>query len=324
MKEDKNGDNFKSQNGEPNNLVPLLRKKRVFIPTLAVLVLLLVGIIIWYFEYFGFTATDDAYIDGYRFTISSKYLGRISELIVDEGDRVKKGDILVKLDDSDLRAQERQALADVEFTKQNCNLSSVNLEKAKDDYKRAQIQFKNNVISKEQFDHALKGLEATQAQSAISLAKFESQKAILGVIQVQLQNIITLSPVDGIVAKRWGIVGDVVQMGQPILSVYDLKNIWVTANFEETKYSSLKLGQKVFVSVDAYNGKEYEGKVSQLGSSTAAQFSLIPPNNASGNFTKITQRIPVKISIEAAKLDKKSLDTPLLPGMSVEVKVKSR
>jgi membrane fusion protein, multidrug efflux system len=324
MKENGSGGNLKPGNGEPLNSIPLFRKKRVLIPALAGALVLLIGFIFWYFEYFGFTSTDDAYIDGYRFTISSKYTGRISELAVDEGDRVTKGQVLAKLDDSDLRAQEKQAFADVEFAKQSCTLSTVNFEKASDDYKRAQIQFKNSVISKEQFDHAKKGLEAAQAQNAISLAKLESQKAMLGVIQTQLQNIIIVSPVDGVAAKRWAIAGDVVQMAQPILSVYDLKNIWVTANFEETKYSSLKLNQKVFVTVDAYDGKEYEGKVIQLGSNTAAQFSLIPPNNASGNFTKITQRIPVKISIESLSSGNNPPDRPLLPGMSVEVKVKSR
>jgi len=312
------------ENTSTLNSVPLYKKKRIFIPLLAFLLLGLIAVLYWYFNYFGFTYTDDAYIDADRFTISSKYFGRISELNVDEGDKVTKGEILVKLDVSDLLAQEKQAIADVEFAKQNCTLSAVNLEKAKDDYKRAQSQFKNNVIPKEQFDHAQKGLEAAQAQNAIALAKLDSQKAFLGVIQTQIQNTVVLSPIDGVVARRWAMIGDVVQMGQPILSVYNLNNIWVTANFEETKYSLLKLGEKVSINVDSYDGKEYSGKLIHLGANTAAQFSLIPPNNASGNFTKITQRIPVKISIENGNSADKPHNQQLLPGMSVIVKVKVR
>jgi len=126
---------------------------------------------------------------------------------------------------------------------------------------------------------------------------------------------------DGVVAKRWQMPGDVVQMAQPILSIYDLDHLWVTANMEETLFSRFKLGQPVHVLVDSYGGKKFDGKIIQLGSNTAGQFSLMPPNNASGNFTKVTQRIPIKISLEYEG-PKNKQGPVLVPGMSVEVRMK--
>jgi len=177
------------------------------------------------------------------------------------------------------------------------------------------------VISKEQFDHAMKAYEAAKAQGSIAMAQIETAKAQLGVVQTQLANMVINSPMDGVVSKRWALTGDVVQMAQPILSIYDLDHLWVTANLEETDFAGLKLGQKVHIFVDSYGGKKFDGKIIQLGSNTAGQFSLIPPNNASGNFTKVTQRIPVKISIEYEG-PKSKTEPELVPGMSVEVKLK--
>jgi membrane fusion protein (multidrug efflux system) len=115
--------------------------------------------------------------------------------------------------------------------------------------------------------------------------------------------------------------GDVVQPGQSILTINSDDALWITANIEETNLSQVRIGDAVTFSVDAYQGKEFKGKIQEIGSSTAAQFSLIPANYASGNFTKITQRVPVKISIEpSSNFDLKSF----LPGMSVIVKIKKK
>ena len=302
--------------------VPLFSRKRVIIPVFIAVFVLTVAAIYWYLNFVGTVSTDDAYVDGNRVTVSSKYLGRITLLTVDEGSVVKKGDVLVKLDVSDLVAQERQAKASLEYANQNTELAKINLEKTQEDYARAETQFNNgNIISKEQFDHATKAFEATKAQGAIAAAQVDTARAQLGVIQTQLANMVITAPMDGVVSKRWALPGDVVQMAQPILSIYDLDHLWVTANLEETDYSEVKLGQKVHIFVDSYGGKKFDGKIIQLGSNTAGQFSLIPPNNASGNFTKVTQRIPIKISVEY-KGPKNKGEPELVPGMSVEVKLK--
>jgi membrane fusion protein (multidrug efflux system) len=315
------------QNGEGDESiaeVPLFRKKRVLIPLFLLVVVAAVGAWYWYVNLREFDSTDDAYVDGNRVSISSKMLGRITQLTVDEGDSVKAGQVIVRLDDSDLRAQDEQAKAALAYAQETVTLAKVNLDKAQDDYQRAKIQFDGNIIPKEQYDHAQKSMQAAQAQYSIALAQVGTARAQLGVVQTQLLNTTIAAPFDGVVSKRWVLAGDVVQPGQPIFSIYDLQHLWVTANFEETKLASIRLNDPVEISVDAYPDAHFEGKVIQLGANTASQFSLIPPNNASGNFTKVTQRVPVKISIEDADSTGQSSSPQLLPGMSVEVKVKVR
>lgn len=313
-------------NGEGNQgieSVPLFRKKRVLIPLLIVLILAVIAGWNWYANVRDYVSTDDAYIDADRASISSDMPGRIVHLAVHEGDTVKRGQVLVVLDDSNLQAQEEQAKAGLVNAEQGVALSKINLERAREDFQRAEEQFKGKVISKEQFDHAQKTYDAARADYAISLSKVGTSKAQLGVVQTQRQHTTISAPLEGVAAKKWVLEGDVVQPGQPIYSVYDTKELWVTANVEENKLGRIRKNAFVEIAVDAYHGKSFHGKVLQLGGYTAAEFSLIPPNNASGNFTKVTQRVPMKISIENSSPGEHSA-TPLLPGMSVEVKIRVR
>ncbi|MCU7494597.1 MAG: HlyD family secretion protein [Ignavibacteria bacterium] len=302
---------------------PVYKKKRVLIPLFIFLVLVALGIY-WYMGQQGYISTDDAYIDGNKATLSSKMLGRIDSLAADEGDTVKVDEKLVMLDRSDLQAQGKSAAASINNAQESITLAKVNLEKAKDDFQRAKSQFQNNIIPKEQYDHAARALEAAQAEYNISVSRVGTAKAQLGVIQTNLLNGIILSPMNGVIAKRWVLAGDVVQPGQPIYTIYDTKNIWITAQLEETKVSSIKPGDYAEIDIDAYPDQKFYGKVFQIGSNTASQFSLIPPNNASGNFTKVTQRVPVKISIEGRTADSRKTQGKfaLLPGMSAEVRIK--
>jgi membrane fusion protein, multidrug efflux system len=319
-------DSPRLDNGEGNQSiesVPLFRKKRVVIPLLIVLIAAAIVTWYWYVNVRDFVSTDDAYIDADRVSISSDMPGRIVQLAAQEGDTVKKGQVLVVLDDSNLQAQEEQARASLANAELSVTLSRINQERAKEDYLRAEEQFKGKVISKEQNDHAQKTYDAARADYAIALSRVGTSKAQLGVVQTQRQHTTIAAPMDGAVAKKWVLEGDVVQPGQPVYSVYDTKDLWVTANVEETKLGHIHQNDPVEIAVDAYHGRGYHGKVLQLGGYTAAEFSLIPPNNASGNFTKVTQRVPVKISIEHSSPGDRT-DTPLLPGMSVEVKIRVR
>lgn len=309
---------------QPINAVPLYRKKRVLIPFFLLLIAVVAVVWYWYVNLRGYVSTDDAYIDGNSVSLGSKILGKIVKLSVDEGDSVKTGQVLVNLDDSDLKAQEEQAKAVLVHSNESVTLAKTNLDKVRDDFQRTNALFQSGTTSKEQFDHDKKAFEAAQAQYNIALAQVGVARSQLGVIQTQLKNTVITSPIDGMIAKKWAMPGDVIQAGQPIFSIYDLKNIWVTANLEETKFTSLRLNDQVEISVDAYKHRRFSGKVFQFGSGTAAQFSLIPPNNASGNFTKLTQRIPVKISISEDDPTLKNQPALLLPGMSVEIKIKLR
>jgi membrane fusion protein (multidrug efflux system) len=278
----------------------------------------------WYLFLRGYVFTDNAYIHGNNVSISAKMLGRIVDLTVDEGDSVSIGQVLVALDSTDLKAQEVQAQAAIEAAHKNVDLARVEVRRAADDFNRAAVQYKGNVIPEEEFQHKRQALEAAQAQLQLSLTHVTSAEAQLGVVESQLKNTKIYAPFNGIVARRWAIVGDVVQPGQPIFAVYESSNVWVVANFEETKLTSIRIGDTAQLSVDAYPGRKFEGDVLLVGAAAASEFSLIPPNNASGNFTKVTQRIPVKFSIR--EVHASGADTParLLPGMSVTVRIDAK
>jgi membrane fusion protein (multidrug efflux system) len=301
--------------------IPLTRNFRILIPLLVIIAAIIFIFWLYLFNKRSFVSTDDAYIDADRVSVSAKLLGRISELMVDEGDSVHAGQVLVKLDDSGLRAQEAQARASLELSQENIVLAKVNLKRAENDYERARSQFRDDVIAKEKFDHVQSDYEAARARTRIATAQAQTAAAQVGIIETQLSNTTLASPMDGVVSKRWVIAGDIVQPGQAIFSIYDLKNVWITANLEETRLAMLHEGDPVAIRVDSYPHREFTGKIIRIGSNTAAQFSLLPPNNASGNFTKITQRVPITISIDRP-VD--SVPIRLLPGMSVNIKIKVR
>jgi membrane fusion protein (multidrug efflux system) len=298
------------------------RAKRVLIP-LFILVLAAAGVAgYWYLYLRGYVSTDDAYIDADDVTISSKILGRIILLTADEGEAVEQGQLLVQLDDSDLVAERTQAEANLEHAQASVSLSKVALDRSQDDFERASIQFKDKVITAEQFDHARQAVEAAEAQRRVALSQVNAARAQLGVVETRLENARITAPMSGVIARRWVIAGDIVQPGQPIFTIYDLEHVWVTANLEETKLASISPGDSVRISVDTYHGRDFTGTVLLIGAAAASKFSLIPPNNASGNFTKVTQRVPVKISIDDPGPAGTPKDALLLPGMSVEVKIR--
>ena len=189
---------------------------------------------------------------------------------------------------------------------------------------RSATQFRESIIPQEQYDHAKRALDLAQAQKKVALAQIDNSQAQLNVVRTQLLNTKIVAPMAGVLARKWVMPGDIVQPGQPIFTIYDLQNVWITAYFEETKLEVIHLNDPTEIDVDAYPGHKFEGKVVLIGAAAASQFSLIPPNNASGNFTKVTQRVPVKISIGNPRLQSGQSEFRLLPGMSVEVKIKLR
>jgi membrane fusion protein (multidrug efflux system) len=292
------------------------RKAPVRLGAIILLVLAAGGIFFGYRWLRGtltYVATEDATIDGEHMNISARMLGRIRSLTFAEGDRVEAGQVLVLLDDADLRAQERQAAAALNSAKQNLVLSQVNLDRTEGDYKRAKNLFDTGAATREQYDHALKALDTANAQYAIAQAQVGTADAQLGVIETQLLNTRITAPIPGLIAKQSLFPGDVAQPGQTICTINDLDSLWVTANYQETKIRKIKVDAPVQISVDAYPDLKFEGRVARISA------GIVPPPFSIGEFTKTTQRIPVKIRF---------MNLPdsliLLPGMSVEVKVKIR
>ncbi len=322
---------------------------KVYLPLALVILAVLTGAFYWYRDYSAYITTDDAHVDADNITVSSKILGRIAYLYAEEGERVEKGKLLAVLDSSDLVAQKNQATAlreqalaglhqaDAKYLsdEQSLKVVEINFEKAKDDLDRARKQSEGGVITKEQFDHIKKAFEAASAQVDASktlltvskaqiksaMAAAETADAQIKVIATQLKNVMLYSPSGGVISKRWLLPGDVIQPGQSVFTITDDRAKWVSAFLEETKISHIHPGQNALFTIDAYPHVRFYGKVFLVGSTTASVFSLIPANNASGNFTKVTQRIPVRISIESTDKGTDISSYNILNGMSAVVKI---
>jgi membrane fusion protein, multidrug efflux system len=154
---------------------------------------------------------------------------------------------------------------------------------------------------------------SSRAQSGSAAGRVQQYQASLAQAELNLQYTTVKAPVDGVVSRKTVELGQVIQGGQPLLAVVPLEDIWVTANYKETQLKKMHVGQPAVISVDAYGGREYRGHIDSIAAATGARFSLLPPENATGNFVKVVQRLPVKIVLEQGE-DSEHL---LRPGMSV-------
>ncbi|MBW8867521.1 MAG: HlyD family secretion protein, partial [Acidobacteria bacterium] len=142
-------------------------------------------------------------------------------------------------------------------------------------------------------------IQATQARASAADARVQTARANLAQAELNLQYAVVKAPVRGVVSKKGINVGQVVQAGQPLLAIVQLDDVWVTANYKETQLKDVRPGQRAVVEVDALGGHEFKGKVDSIAGDTGARFSLLPPENATGNFVKVVQRVPVKIVLDA-------------------------
>ena len=156
-------------------------------------------------------------------------------------------------------------------------------------------------------------IAATKARASSAEARVQQARATLAQAELNLQYATVKAPARGVVSKKSVNVGQVVQVGQPLMAIVQVDDVWITANFKETQLKDVRPGQRAAVTVDAYGGRRYSGKVDSIAGATGARFSLLPPENATGNFVKVVQRIPVKIVLDPGQ-DPEHL---LRPGMSV-------
>jgi membrane fusion protein (multidrug efflux system) len=154
---------------------------------------------------------------------------------------------------------------------------------------------------------------ASRARLAAAEAKVRQNQAMVKQAELNLEYSTVKAPVKGIVSRKGVEVGQVIQQGQPLMTVIPLDRIWITANFKETQLEEMRPGQRVKIKVDAYGGREFSGKVESLAAATGSRFSLLPPDNATGNYVKVVQRVPVRILLDEGQ-DPEHL---LRPGMSV-------
>ncbi len=209
---------------------------------------------------------------------------------------------------------------------------------AEKDLARSTELLRKEVISQSQYDHAESrakamtarkvsatasvaeieaSIEALNAQLATQSYKIKEAGTALNLARLDLKRTIVTAPVGGRIAKKNVDEGKYVQPGQPLLSIVDDNALWITANFKETQIARMKPGQQVDITVDAYPGVLFKGRVDSFQPGTGAVFSLLPPQNATGNFVKVVQRVPVKIVIES----RPDANRPLWPGLSVDASV---
>ncbi len=296
------------------------KKKHTFLYIAIGAIVLIAGGAYWWIEASLYAWTNDAYIDGFTVSIGPDVEARIIKLYVDEGDVVEIGQPICDLDPTIWEAKKWEAETNVNLLAENVVLTKIQMEKKRDDFIIAKNEYDSAIISFLDFDHKEKDFKISLSQHEYAQKELENAWAKLGVIEEELAHTKVVAPRRGSIAKRWILAGDVATFGQSLFVMNDLDNIWVTANLEETKVRGVKEGSEVKIHVDAYPHKEFTGKVWAVRAAAASQFSLIPPENATGNFTKVVQRVPIKIHIDVPD----DANYYLFPGMSCEVKIRKK
>jgi len=372
-------------------------------------VLLVLACLIWYYR--GRESTDDAQVDGDITPIASKVYGTVAEVLVNDNQMVKAGQVLVRIDPRDAQAAVDQAAAklalaesqaraagvnvpwtaettasgessaqanldraqtaydqartvDIAYARANVEKSRANADLAQANLERMRPLAEKEEISKQQFDavqaesrvaqstlqadteklaQAGRNVEITRAALAAAraslagaqanakevtvrkadeqgaMASVQQARAALEAAQLQLSYTTIAAPVNGEVTHKQAEPGQIVQPGQGLMVVVPLESVWVTANFKETQLAKMRIGQKAYISVDTY-GETFPGRVESIAGATGARLSLLPPENATGNYVKVVQRVPVRIALDPVPEGK----AVLRPGMNVDATVVTR
>lgn len=323
------------------------------------------GVTAWFVHAASHEVTDNAFLEGRVHPLSTRIAGTVSELLVQDYERVRAGQPIARLDsrDAEIAVQEAraqlavaaagipqaeaalaQAVAQVGQSRAALAQSTAQERKATLDFERARSLYQSQeqgsrVISKSEFDSAQASLEVTRAAVAsagaaqeaaaaalraaeagvgVAKARRDTAEAAFRNAELQLSYTTLTAPVAGRLGKRNLEVGQRVSPGQSLLALVG-SEIWVTANFKENQLAKMHAGQVVQVTVDAIPGHVFRGRLESVSPGTGAKFALLPPDNATGNFTKIVQRVPVRIVLDADGL--RGFEERLRPGLSVVAEV---
>jgi len=292
-------------------------------------------------------STDNAQVEGYVVPVLARVTGYVTSIHAIENQPVHTGDVLVELDDRDFKAKLAQSDADLAGARASAGgkglsgqaeaqiaaaqaavaQAQANADRAHSDRDRYRTLAPRGVVSKQQLDAAEAASLAADAQLDAARKQVDAAKAGLQGADARLaaavasrdQSALNLSyttitaPISGVVSRKTIELGQLVQAGQPTMTIVPLDDVWVVANLKETEVRDVTPGAKAEIQVDSYPGRKFTGHVESLSPATGAKFSLLPPDNATGNFTKVVQRIPVRITIDGPM----DPSHPLRPGMSV-------
>ena len=276
--------------------------------------------------------TDDAQLEAHIAPVLPKVAGYVTEVRVRDNERVKTGQLLVRIDDRDYRSKVETARAALANAKAAVAVARANTASARTESGRAATDLERYArlrakeeVPQQQYDAARAAAESGKAQADAAARAVQAAEAQVGqkrteleYAELQLSYTSVVAPADGVVSRKNVEVGQYVQAGQPLLAVVSDGDVWVVANYKETQLKKLRVGQPVDVEVDAYPKTIFHGRVESFAAATGAKFALLPPDNATGNFTKVVQRVPVKIVLT----DPPRADKPLRAGMSVTAIVK--
>jgi membrane fusion protein (multidrug efflux system) len=264
-----------------------------------------------------FEDTDDAQIDGNASMIAARVSGTVIAVHVEDNDRAKVGDLLVELDPTDYRVALEGAQANLaQGRSQRVSEAQANARLADIDLARSRRLVESGSLPPQDLDTHRSTAEARSAEVSAGRASVQSSQAQLEQARLNLDYTRISAPVAGIIAQKQVNVGDRVQPGQELLAIVQVDNLWVTANYKETQLRRMHPGQRADVHVEAL-GQTFRGHVESLPGATGTRFSLLPPENATGNYVKVVQRLPVRLRLEPGQPDLERLR----PGMSVEPKV---
>jgi membrane fusion protein, multidrug efflux system len=318
-----------------------------------VLVAVVLGV--WYFLASGrYVSTDDSAVMAAQSTISANVPGRVVELDVHDNQQVHKGDVLFKIDERPFQiaveeAQAKLASARIQivaekstYRRELADLSASNTTLAyqQHELERQQRLLQSGISSRAQFEQVQHAVEMAQSNLASAQQQVSSVLAMLGgsldlpvdahpaVMQAQAaldkakldeSYSVIVAPDDGVVAKVEQLqVGDYISAAAPVFTLVSSRNMWVEANFKENELTYMRPGQSAQISIDAYPSHTFKARVASLSPGTGSQFSLLPPENATGNWVKVVQRIPVRLQLDMSEF---SDERPLHAGLSAEVTV---
>lgn len=299
-----------------------------------------------------YVSTDNAYVGSDKVAIAPEVSGKITETSVSEGDHVEAGDLLFRIDDApyalavrQAEAKRAQAASDYATTRSDLQSIAAQIDLARDDVATAHADVvrkskltKNQYFSPADLDkvkttltnaqarleqlqqHQAQLLNALAGDPDLPLAKFPpyaAAEAALGNARRDLSNTVLRAPVDGVATHLVSVQrGQLVGVGEPVMTIVETDTPWVDANLKETQLTHIHPGEQVRVKIDAYPGKTWPGRVTSISPGTGAAFSLLPAQNASGNWVKVVQRIPVRIHFAPG------VETHLLrTGMSAHVRI---
>ncbi|MBS1986254.1 MAG: HlyD family secretion protein [Bdellovibrionales bacterium] len=276
--------------------------KRQIFTGVGIVVALGVGYLIY--RHMAFVSTDNASVQAHSVMLSSKVSGLVLKVNVEENQKVKAGEVLAKIDDRDYV----NTLHQVESEFESLQARVADTEK---NYKRLSDLVKSGAVSRQQFDTA----EATYKELSRKLGSVSAQleQAKLNLSYTEIK-----APSDGTVARKSIEAGMLAGVGQPLIGFVGADDRWIIANFKETEIHEIGIGKKAEIKVDAIADHNFEGEVESLSPSTGATFTMLPPDNATGNFTKVVQRVPVRIKfLNLTPQDRERLQAGLSADVSV-------